>query len=388
MGVLYYRLEQFDEAIARYEVLIQNREETMYPYHRQALAYRAKGMYDKVREVCEAYLTNFSDDAYVHENLAGNYLCQGKFEDALVENDKAIDLVPASYSFPRFKGQIFQCKGDLLRAEVEFRRLLDSERDSAKLSAMDSLASLYMLQSRFEEAKEYLKKGIELTEKVEDMEWEGDFHFNLARLCLASGNQEEALKECDKAWSAYGKAGILSWRNRSLHYKGLAYLKMKSLSEAQKVAKELKNLIQEGMVEKHIRYYHHLMGMIELERKNVAKAVEFFKTALSLTPSQNLPSGNAHAMLFDSLAWAYDKSEELERAQEIYEKMTSFTVDAVYYGDIYAKSFYMLGKIYEQQGKKAKAIEHYEKFLSLWKDADPGLPEVEDARKRLAGLSE
>jgi len=39
-------------------------------------------------------------------------------------------------------------------------------------------------------------------------------------------------------------------------------------------------------------------------------------------------------------------------------------------------------------GWKGKAIEHYEKLLHLWKDADPGLPEVEDAKQRLAGLKE
>jgi hypothetical protein len=39
-----------------------------------------------------------------------------------------------------------------------------------------------------------------------------------------------------------------------------------------------------------------------------------------------------------------------------------------------------------EKGWKGKAIEHYEKFLDLWKDADPGIAEVEDARERLAGL--
>ena len=46
----------------------------------------------------------------------------------------------------------------------------------------------------------------------------------------------------------------------------------------------------------------------------------------------------------------------------------------------------MLGKIYEEKGWKGKALEHYEKFLDLWKDADPGIPEVEDAKKRVAEL--
>ncbi len=33
-----------------------------------------------------------------------------------------------------------------------------------------------------------------------------------------------------------------------------------------------------------------------------------------------------------------------------------------------------------------KAIENYEKLLEFWKDIDSGLPEVDDAKKKLAGL--
>jgi tetratricopeptide (TPR) repeat protein len=168
---------------------------------------------------------------------------------------------------------------------------------------------------------------------------------------------------------------------------------MKSMDEAKKTAVELKEFIQKGMNKKSIRLYHHLMGMIEFERENFSTAIEYFNKAISLLPPQNYyyyyffwVYGYQHAIFIDSLAMAYFKRGDFKRARKEYEKILSLTLGRLYYGDIYAKSFYMLGKIYEEQGNKSKAIEYYEKFLSLWKDADSGIAEVDDAKKRRAGL--
>jgi hypothetical protein len=38
--------------------------------------------------------------------------------------------------------------------------------------------------------------------------------------------------------------------------------------------------------------------------------------------------------------------------------------------------------------RQKQAIEHHEKSLNLWKDADLGISEVEEAKKRLAGLKQ
>ena len=40
-----------------------------------------------------------------------------------------------------------------------------------------------------------------------------------------------------------------------------------------------------------------------------------------------------------------------------------------------------------KKGEKQKAIERYQKFLDIWKNADDDLPEKIDAQKRLAKLT-
>jgi tetratricopeptide (TPR) repeat protein len=285
------------------------------------------------------------------------------------------------------QSDIYFFRGEWTLAEKEFLKLLDSEELWFQYRGSESLANLYILQGKFKKAQAQIRQGIELANKSGDMGTKSYYHRYLSYLHLSSGSPEKALEECNKAWKIAVEIEGLGLQRGALHLKGLIHLEMKSVDGAEKAANELKEMIEKGLNKKLIRLYYHLAGSIELERKNFDRAIEHLKKALSLSPAGLTPnSGDIVPFFRSSLAKAYYESGDLEKSQEAYEGIISRPT-SIFSGEIYAKSFYMLGKIYEQQGNTAKAIEHYEKFLDLWKDADPGIAEVEEARERVPGLS-
>jgi tetratricopeptide (TPR) repeat protein len=199
---------------------------------------------------------------------------------------------------------------------------------------------------------------------------------------LFSKNAEKALEECNKAWKITVDNESLIDQIYALHLRGLIHLALNSVDEAERAADKIKELIEKGPYQKYIRYYNHLAGEIELKRKNYVRAIDHFKKTMSLLHVEEFNLSFFRA----SLANAYYASGDLKTSQDTLEELVSQPNSILQTPEIYVKSFYMLAKIYEQQGNKAKAIENYEKFFDLWKDADEGLPEVEDARKRLAEL--
>ncbi|MFC1568934.1 protein kinase [bacterium] len=88
----------------------------------------------------------------------------------------------------------------------------------------------------------------------------------------------------------------------------------------------------------------------------------------------------------DALARAYFANGELDKAIQTYEDLITFTPgkkDLRLINPIYR---YRLAKLYEGKGWPGKAIEQYQNFLEIWRDADNDLPEFIDAKARLFEL--
>jgi tetratricopeptide (TPR) repeat protein len=340
-------------------------------------------MYEKAKQILDDHINNISDHATIRRAIAFYYYEQGELDLALAEIDKAFILNPTHFQNFRAKGDVYVFKGDLIKAEEEYRKLLDLNEPGAQMFGFQRLGFLSLLKGRFGETKSIWKQALELAIKQGEKGWQSRIHQALGATYLTSGEHQEALKELDMALDVAEEIGLLGAQRGALYLKGLVFLKMKKIDEALKIANALKEMIKKGIDKKIIRLHYHLVGNIELEKGNFSKAIRYFKDALSLLSYGPL---TWRVDFIDSLGLAYYKAGDIEKARLEYERITSLTNGRRSRGDIYAKSFYMLGMIYEQQDLKEKAIEHYEKFLDLWKDADPGIEEIEDAKKRLSDL--
>jgi tetratricopeptide (TPR) repeat protein len=384
LAMLYFLLENWDTAIERYQVFVLNQEIAYFPYMGIVSSYEAKGMYNKAAEILESYLHDISEHHSIRWQLAFQYLCQGKYNHAF---DEARKLDPWNSDI---KGYIYHCSDELDKAEREYLNMLDSRITRDVASARRLLGSLYLFQGRYEEAEKQFSQGISFVNTVGELSWKHEIHSELAYLYLVIGDHDRAFEECSTALKCALDDKSIRRQIESLHLMGLIYVDMKSLDEAQRTADELRDLIENWLNRKLMRYYYHLIGRIELEKKNFSTALGNFKNAITLLPFQHyewhfrLPM--AHSLFLESLAFAYYKSGDFESAKEESEKIMNLTIGKLWHGDIFTNSYYMLARVFEQMGQRENAITHYDKFLALSKNADPGILEVDDAKKRLVVL--
>ncbi len=379
-------MDKYDKSIEIGEKAISSNTEIKgFIIYHLCRAYWAKGLYSKAENLLQQYIDTLPDSLRHYWDLALTYFLQRKYTLALEEMENLLLLKKFNDDCYWLRGHIYLCMENFYEAEEDFRRLLESDELSWINSGRYGLVHLNLLKGRFKEAIAQIYQANEISKKIGQRGYEAGDYFWLGYLYFHAGQINEALEKFNKLWDISINENLLGWQQAVPFWKSVVFAHIDSFDEAKKEAENHKKLIEDAPYPIWQAWHFNLLGRLESEKGNFVKAIEVLKKSTSMFPFENGVVTN-YALAIEPLALAYFKQRDLDNARAEYEKILALTGGRTGLGHIYAKAFYMLGKICEQQGDTAKAIEHYQKFLDLWKDADPGIAEVEDARERLARL--
>lgn len=321
---------------------------------------------------CAKQFVETSGKPLAYRQLASSYVLQSDFTNASQTYFRALELFPNSTMPVEGIGRIYVLKQDYSRAEAEFKKLLDESRPlSHNRNGLRGLALVYAYSGRYRDLIKALDKLIEIAVTLKDT---NNLAFSYAQkafwLVVARNNREDAKEAIEKSLELRAVAEF--WTDFALFQ---AYLKMDDIEKASSIAKDLSPYIP--FLDRFASGYLHQ------ERREYDLAIDdyrlvtrgWWKTRYELAQCYFGAGQNEKAI------------EELEQLQSSCWDMSSRTTyDIGYRAAVYPRSFYLLGKIHESNGAKKLAVGSYERFLDLWKAADKDLPELKDAKSRLAEL--
>jgi tetratricopeptide (TPR) repeat protein len=129
----------------------------------------------------------------------------------------------------------------------------------------------------------------------------------------------------------------------------------------------------------------------------VREEVQFARGCLALL--QNRPA-EARALLeplarnskirarHGALARTYESLQSWKEAAAEYERLLSNSHVKWWNAPLSILDQFRLARVYEKLGDPARALQWYERFTEDWKDADPDIPELIEARERLGEMRE
>jgi eukaryotic-like serine/threonine-protein kinase len=194
------------------------------------------------------------------------------------------------------------------------------------------------------------------------------------------GNASEARKRA--------MAALELSKDREVEY-GAAFALARSgdFSRAQALANDLERQFPED-TSIRFSYLPALHARLALNHGDVSKAIELLQVAI---PHElGAPRSSIHA-LFGALYPVYVRGEAYLALHQGAEAATEFQKILDHPGivdsdPIGALAHLQIGRAYALQGDSAKAEAEYQDFLTLWKDADPDIPILKEAKAEYAKL--
>jgi serine/threonine protein kinase/tetratricopeptide (TPR) repeat protein len=336
--------------------------------------YRSFGQYDKaLEEARETLRLNANSDGYAR--LAGSYLNLNRLEDARATAEEAQAKKFDSPTLHILMYQLAFLRNDAPRMaqEAAWAEGKPGVEDVLLVYEADTAAYSGQLQA----ARKLSRRAVASAERAEEKEEAATYEANVALREGLFGTTGEARQQ---AAAALGLS-----TGRDVQYQAaLALASAQDATRAQPLADDLgKRLPEDTIVQ--FNYLPTTRAQIDLIHNDFARAVE------ALQPAAPYELGSPHGVILLALYPVYVRGEAYLAAHQGSEAAAEFQKILDHRGvvinqPIGALAHLQLGRAYVMEGDTAKARAAYQDFLTLWKDADPDIPILKQAKAEYAKL--
>jgi DNA-binding winged helix-turn-helix (wHTH) protein/Tfp pilus assembly protein PilF len=372
------------------------------------------GNLEEALQTCETWARTYPRDVIAHTFLSGypNKVA-GRYEQAAAEAQTAIEINPdfaiGYYNLAvnhAYRGRLDEAENTLRRASgggLEIDEFLMLEYDIAFLrgdrAGMDQVADrararleaenwtsnkeafALAYSGHLQQARSMSRRAVEHALQAGQRERAGLWEAGAAVREALLGNAAEAGKRAT--------AALAFSNDREVEYGAAFALALSSDSrQAQALADDMERRFPED-TSVRFSYLLTLRAQLALNQGDAAKALEALQVAAPY--ELGVPRSSIHA-LFGALYPIYMRGEAYLAAHRGAEASTEFQKILDHRGIVVSDpigvlAHLQLGRALAISGDTARAKAGYEGFFSLWKDADPDIPVLKQARAEYARLN-
>jgi serine/threonine protein kinase/tetratricopeptide (TPR) repeat protein len=363
---------EIDQSMQTYEQWKQTYPRDVRPRVNLSVVYQQLGQYGKALSEVRETVQLDPNNAFAYENLVFVYLALGRldeaksvFDQALAHKIDAVGLRIARYLVAQLQGDTAGMQAQLAWAE--------GKPEEGSLIGINGIAQAF--SGRLEEARKSIRKAVEIDERYNFKESAVAWQVRIALVEAEFGNFDRAVKEATAvlANSPGQKSKIMA---------GWALARGGDAARAAAIANELRQRYPADTLVKAM-WLPTIYAQIEVRQGKAPRAIELLQAAAPYDLGSNPPLPPLYPTLLRGEA--YLRAGDGKAASAEFQKLIDHP-GIVGPAPESALARLGLARAYALQGDTTKARPAYQDFLALWKNADPDIPILSEAKADYAKL--
>ena len=366
---------ELEKANQVYELYTQSYPRDFLPRLNMADNDMRLGQWQKALQHDEESLSLEPNSSVSNSNLAWIQLALNRTEDARTTVEQALTRKMDTYFLRLALYQVAFLRGDRETMERQLAWAAGRPGEEDWLLSAQSDTEAYF--GRLNAARQFSRRAVESALRADAKETAALWQVNAALREAEFGNVSSAKQNAAAALALVDGKSVRS-------VAAIALARAGDIVQAQKLAEKLnKDFPQDTIMQGYWLPLIH--AAIELHENNEARAIEILQTATPYELGQPPPFQLGILYPIYIRGQAYLLAHQGKEAAAEFQRMIDHRGIVLNF-PLGALARVGLGRAYALQGDTARARTAYQDFFTLWKDADPDIPILKEAKAEYAKL--